>query len=245
MQTINPSPMMRRTPEVPERKINFTLLISVAFAVVFLAAFVWALVGYLEAKKELGAAADSNREQTLTEEENRKLVEKVGRLMILPADETPVVATINNAEDLKKEQPFYKDAKDGDNVLIYTEERKAIIYDAIRNVIVNVGPIFINEEAKTAEAAKPLAVEVRNGSGVPGVGTRVANELKKDATLNVFEVANASLSDYEGTVVVDMTAGAKEEAVKALADSLKAQIVTVLPPGERTTAAEALIIVGK
>ena len=49
----------------------------------------------------------------------KELVAKVGKLIILPTGEEPVVATINDASALVKDQVFYKGAKNGDVVLVY------------------------------------------------------------------------------------------------------------------------------
>lgn len=75
-------------------------------------------------------------------DEVRALVAQVGRIMVLPADETPTVATVADPEKLK-DQEFFIDAKVGDKVLIYAGARKAILYDPVAKKIVNVAPINI------------------------------------------------------------------------------------------------------
>jgi len=72
------------------------------------------------------------------------VMEDVNSLMLLPEGELPIMATVTNAEDLKKEQPFYANVLDGDKVLIYVQNQKAIIYSPSRDVIVNVGPVVPN-----------------------------------------------------------------------------------------------------
>lgn len=58
-------------------------------------------------------------------------------------DDVPLMALIDNADDLKKNQKFYTDAKDGDILLIFASE--AIIYRPINDVIVNVGPVIFDQ----------------------------------------------------------------------------------------------------
>ncbi len=82
----------------------------------------------------------------------KELVAKVGKLIILPTGEEPVVATINDASALIKDQVFYKGSKNGDVVLVYQKAAKAIIYSPLRNVIVNVGPIFLQDQQAAAPA---------------------------------------------------------------------------------------------
>ena len=80
----------------------------------------------------------------------KELITKVGKLIILPTGEEPVVATINDASALIKDQVFYKGSKNGDIVLVYQKASKAIVYSPERNLIVNVGPIFLQDQtAKT------------------------------------------------------------------------------------------------
>src|SRR5689334_8552559 len=55
----------------------------------------------------------------------KSLIEKAGKLVILPTGEDPVVATISDAASLIKEQIFYKNAINGDVVLVYQKAAKA------------------------------------------------------------------------------------------------------------------------
>ena len=82
----------------------------------------------------------------MEEAQVKEIVAKVSKIIILPTGEEPVVATINDAASLIKEQPFYKGAKNGDVVLVYQKAAKAIVYSPERNVIVNVGPMFLQDQ---------------------------------------------------------------------------------------------------
>ncbi len=77
----------------------------------------------------------------------KDLIVKVGKLVILPKGENPVVATINDASTLIKQQAFYTGAINGDVVLVYQKAAKAIVYSPSRNVIVNVGPVIMQNPA--------------------------------------------------------------------------------------------------
>ncbi|MBU6370614.1 MAG: hypothetical protein KGH93_00520 [Patescibacteria group bacterium] len=78
------------------------------------------------------------------------LIAKVGKLVILPSDEQPIVATINDAATLVKQQAFYTGAENGDVVIVYQKAAKAIVYSPSRNIIVNVGPVFQQPAAQTS-----------------------------------------------------------------------------------------------
>jgi len=79
------------------------------------------------------AAATAALQETLT---------RVGKLMVLPNDETPTLATVTDAEKLKT-QAFFAKAGNGDKVLIYTKNRLAILYDPESNKILAVGTVNI------------------------------------------------------------------------------------------------------
>lgn len=92
--------------------------------------------------------------QIVAQQEVDYLTNKVSKLMKLPDDEQPTIATVQDKEKLK-EQPFFKDADNGDKLLIYTKAQKAIIYRDKTNTLINVGPIALDNVApKTEEATK-------------------------------------------------------------------------------------------
>ena len=78
----------------------------------------------------------------VSQDESKKLLASVGELIILPQDETPTIATVSDPEKVKN-QPFFVNAKLGDKVLIYTNAKKAILYNPESNKIVEVAPINI------------------------------------------------------------------------------------------------------
>lgn len=80
-------------------------------------------------------------------EEAANLVAQVGKLIVLPEGETPTVATVADPEKLK-DQAFFARAKTGDKVLIYTNAKKAFLYDMENNKIVEVAPINIGNSQK-------------------------------------------------------------------------------------------------
>ncbi len=80
--------------------------------------------------------------------EQQSLVDKLGKLMELPTDEQPTIATVSDVNKLKG-QPFFSKAKNGFKVLIYPKNKKAILYDPISNKIIEVGPEF-NKIAKNS-----------------------------------------------------------------------------------------------
>jgi hypothetical protein len=89
--------------------------------------------------------------QATAQKEADALVAKIGALIVLPPDEKPTVATVQDPEKLK-EQAFFANAKAGDKVLIYTTARKAILYNPDSNKIVEVAPVNIGDNPSTPGA---------------------------------------------------------------------------------------------
>lgn len=75
-----------------------------------------------------------------SEYEVRSLVSDVGDLMLLPEDETPTLATVTDLHALEG-QLFFKNAQEGDKVLMYLKAQKAILYRPSIGKIIEVGPI--------------------------------------------------------------------------------------------------------
>ncbi len=81
------------------------------------------------------------------------LVKDVGKITVLPTDETPTVATVADASKLKN-QAFFKDAQNGDKVLIYTKAKKAYLYRPSTNKIIEIAPVNIGSSTKSTTPAK-------------------------------------------------------------------------------------------
>jgi hypothetical protein len=74
-----------------------------------------------------------------------KLAAQIGVHLELPTDETPTLATVQDAEKLKS-QPFFKLAQDGDKVLIYPKAGKAVLYRPATKKVVEYSPISLGSQ---------------------------------------------------------------------------------------------------
>ena len=201
-------------------------------------------------------------------EEITKLTEEIGAVMVLPEGETPTLATVTDREKLA-EQPFFQKAENGDKVLIYTNNGRAILYRPSTKKIVDVTTVNVNTptppaaetpavpvaapqsettaQPEAAASAVPVIVRVAllNGSAVVGATNTKEKQLTA-AYRNIAVVSKeaAKKDDYEKTVVVDI-AGTNAEMAGKIADTLGATISS-LPEGEVVPPdADILVIVGK
>lgn len=92
-----------------------------------------------------------------TREEVKDLISEVSNLIVLPENETPTIATVSDPEKLAG-QAFFANAKKGFKVLIYTEAKKAILYDPVAKKIIEVAPINIGENNRPNQASNTPAV---------------------------------------------------------------------------------------
>ncbi|MBI2020477.1 hypothetical protein HYS94_03570 [Candidatus Daviesbacteria bacterium] len=130
-------------------KINLTLnqkiIASGVAALVLIAIIIGGYLYYQSTQKGQVAGSQS-------QEEARKLVDQIGKLVELPAGEDPTVATVTDVERLR-EQPFFQRAENGDKVLIYTNAKKAILYRPSQNKVIDIAPINIG--SPSAETTSP------------------------------------------------------------------------------------------
>ncbi len=89
-------------------------------------------------------------------QESKELIAKVGKLIVLPANEQPTTATVTDLEKLKG-QPFFEKAQLGDKVLIYSQAKQAILYRPSTNQIVELAPLIdgTNTPANPTNSAPP------------------------------------------------------------------------------------------
>ncbi|MES2985982.1 MAG: hypothetical protein V4686_02560 [Patescibacteria group bacterium] len=128
----------------PNRKFLKFILLLISYALVAL--LVW--------KVTTKRLVDPVVLQEQAAKELTTLVEKVGKIMVLPA-EAPQAAIIQDVDSLKKTQSFFIDAQNGDKILVFVQARKAVIYreetNQIVNVALNIGPVTDQSNSRPLE----------------------------------------------------------------------------------------------
>jgi len=217
-------------------KVLFIILILVLIALTA------AIYSQRKTAKKIARLSTVSGQQEVVKQEIDKLVATVNKLIILPKNETPTIATVSNATELAKSQSFYKGASDGDKVLIYFKAEKAFIYNPNKNILINVGPVYLDKSKSetTTEEKKIedyLNIEIRNGSEIVGKATLFSENIKKNKLFKVATIGNAATSTYKQTILVKLNSK-KDKLISALESELNLKATTTLPTGETFSSAD-------
>jgi hypothetical protein len=138
--------------------MNRRLLIIIAIVVLIVGGF-----AYYKSSKQTFEAGEE-----LTDSQVEAILAAVGKHIKLPTDETPLVATVADIELLLEREPFYTGAENGDILLLYPNAGKAILYAPDEDLIVNVGPIILDQNAQGDTAAPAATVPTADEGGDAG-----------------------------------------------------------------------------
>jgi len=126
--------------QVQEKQDSGKKVVFLVFAIVLILAGV---VFYMLNKKSNVVGGTINS-ATVTGADTAELLEdvltKIGKIIALPEGEKPALLIVNDPEKLEG-QVFFDNAKIGDQVLIYQQARKAILYDPLANKILEVAAV--------------------------------------------------------------------------------------------------------
>ncbi len=82
----------------------------------------------------------------------QRVVAQLRKLYDIPTDIEPTVATIVDVTTLRARNAFYNKAKNGDYLVVTTD--RAILFDAAKNVIIDVVPVQIQQPAAQSSSAR-------------------------------------------------------------------------------------------
>lgn len=82
--------------------------------------------------------------------DTNSLIEKISKHVLLPIGETPTIATVADP-NLLKDQAFFVDTIVGDKVLMYNNEKKAILYRPSIDRVINITVIDLNAPSSPSQ----------------------------------------------------------------------------------------------
>jgi len=113
--------------------VNLVVIIAIAAAIIF---------GLKWHSANNRANQLSTNPQAAAQAAVQTTVDKVGKLVSLPSNETPTLATVSDISKLKG-QTFFANAQNGDKVLIYTQHKLAVLYRPSIDKVINIAPLNI------------------------------------------------------------------------------------------------------
>lgn len=152
-----------------KRKNTKTILIVISVLVIIgaLGYSAWRIMQLRKTAADLGSQLNSKTEelntfrrdlvanptgtlQKIQQESTQSIIDEVGKLYTLPANESPTVATVQDKSKLG-DQEFFKDAQNNDVLVVYEKSGLAILYRPSEKKLVKVGPINIQNNPETSE----------------------------------------------------------------------------------------------
>ena len=219
-----------------------SLIIIIGLALTLLAAVGTAIYFYMQYQR-----AQTELTKTTQSNEQAALIAEVGKLIVLPTNEQPTIATVSDVNRLKN-QSFFTHARDGDKVLIYTKAQEAILYDPLANKIVEVGPISLTQVTPTPKGPTmtpaPIRVAVYNGTPTAGLATKIGQEITQKMPQATIVSKSDAKQNYSSTIVVDLT-GKNQAAVDALTELLGAKLNAFPSTEAKPKNADVVVILGK
>ena len=139
--------VLQRAIRRKNKKIK-RLYIGIALLVVLMIS--GAIFGALQYKslKDENALLSNPQESARVEKE--KLKKNVAALIDVPQDEEPQFLSVTDATQLKqKGEAFFAKAENGDQVLLYQNAKKVVLYRPSTNKVIEVAPITVNNDPKS------------------------------------------------------------------------------------------------
>ena len=194
------------------------------------------------------------------------LISEVGDKMVIPKGETPTIATVTDITKLEN-QPFFRNAQNGDKVMIFGSTNMAILYRPSIHKIVMVAPINAQNNPVAAATipspapsgvnisvtpsptptAQPVKIVILNGTKVAGLAKKGEALIKSD-TIQVVALGN-TVGDYAISSIsnVSKIKYTDSELQKVVSTLSKIKVKVLKLPTDETApiGADMVIILGK
>lgn len=119
-------------------------LLVVVVAVALAIACGYMVIDRMKLSKEVDKLSQAQKQETSTEDEAKQLASEVGKLIELPSDEVPTIATVTDATKVQ-DKPFFAKAQNGDKVLLYAKSSKAVLYRPSAKKLIEVSALNLSE----------------------------------------------------------------------------------------------------
>lgn len=127
------------TPRPRPKEEGFSMAPIVGFVLIIALCFGGWYVFFRDSAPDAQSEAQTVAQAEVAAEA-QDVITAVGKHIVLPEGEEPTVATVTDPKKLQ-DQAFFANAKIGYRVLIYTQARKAFLYDPAQDRLIEVAPI--------------------------------------------------------------------------------------------------------
>ncbi len=206
-------------------------------------------------------AKDAEPKSAASQEgEVESLLDEVNKIFLMPEGESPTVATVTDVEKLAG-QPFFKNAQNGDKVIIFGASKQALLYRPSVKKIITMSPIDANSvpqnanetqatnSAQTQAESIPTPIEklkvaVYNSTKEAGLAKKGSNLLDED----IFEISSRAnaVGEYEKTTISvinpNFVSDEKLELIKSSYSKIKISKIP-LPSDEKVAAGADIVII--
>lgn len=147
-------------PKVPlSQRFSKEQKLYAAVGVTFLILIIM-LFSVMHSKNQLQSKVDKLSGNSVSSGANdiKQLTAEIGKVYELPTGETPTLATVSDVSKVKN-QAFFKNAQNGDKVLLYSKAGQAILYRPSTKKIISVAPVNLGGSStdNTGSSATPAA----------------------------------------------------------------------------------------
>lgn len=177
-------------------------------------------------------------------DETKVILAKVSKHILIKDTSKPLLAEIADVDQVKKQNPvFYKDAQNGDKLLIV--DGKAILYRPSTDMIINVAPVSKNNQPadKTKEkkiSLKGVTIAVLNGTNNVNAIDEFLKKLDKDFSEVNVKSRGIAPTDYTVSVVYDRS---NKKSGKVIAEKLGIAYSNKVPNSIKSDA-DVVIVLG-
>jgi hypothetical protein len=176
------------------------------------------------------------------QEEVKKTLDQLSKIMVLPG-EKPTIGTITDKNKVKT-KPFFRLAENGDKIILFSQNKKIILFRPSTNKIINIELLIDDQNITQGTTVNtPYKIAIYNGTSTKGLASTTEQKLKDKLNNVEITLKDNAKKTYTETVVVDLKNN--KSAAQMLAQLLQGKVGS-LPAGEiMPKDVDFLIIVAK
>jgi len=264
IQPVSSKPVMAPAASAKGKPMKGRLFVFIILIVV-VAAGALAIVQQFKYNGRMGQRGENWRKVSsnapLQKDDIQGLIKRISDLIVIKADEEPTVATVQDANLLRQNNPlFYQDAENGDRLLVWSD--KAVLYSTRMDKLLSVMPIALlnasqqaanqtvgnqppqptSDQQQTTVLSENAKIQVLNGTATPGMAKKLSAVLAQNQ-IKVATMGDAKDKTYAKTIIVKLSDKPLTATLQALQTVLNAEVVSA-PSAEKGLSGDVAIIVG-